>query len=91
MGKAQILRYIVKRALIYIITMLVAFSVLFFFLRLIPGDPVSRFVRDIELRYAYKIENTQEIIDAYKERFGLKGDLLTQYFSYMSQKRKLML
>ena len=83
MGKAQLLRYIAKRALIYIITMLVAFSVLFFFLRLIPGDPVSRFVRDIELRYAYRIENTQEIIDAYKERFGLKGDLLTQYFSYM--------
>jgi len=83
MGKAQILRYIAKRALIYIITMLVAFSVLFFFLRLIPGDPVSRFVRDIELRYAYKIENTQEIIDAYKERFGLNGDLLTQYVSYI--------
>ena len=83
MGKAQLLRYIAKRALIYIITMVVAFSVLFFFLRLIPGDPVSRFVRDIELRYAYRIENTQEIIDAYKERFGLKGDLLTQYFSYM--------
>ena len=83
MGKAQLLRYIAKRALIYVITMLVAFSVLFFFLRLIPGDPVSRFVRDIELRYSYRIENTQEIIDAYKERFGLNGDLLTQYISYM--------
>ena len=83
MGKAQLLRYVAKRALIYIITMLVAFSVLFFFLRLIPGDPVSRFVRDIELRYAYRIENTQEIIDHYKERFGLNGDLLTQYISYM--------
>jgi len=81
--KAQLLRYIAKRALIYVITMLVAFSVLFFFLRLIPGDPVSRFVRDIEVRYSYRIENTQEIIDAYKERFGLNGDLLTQYISYM--------
>ena len=83
MGKAQLLRYIAKRALIYILTMLVAFSVLFFFLRLIPGDPVSRFVRDIEVRYSYRIENTQEVIDAYKERFGLNGDLLTQYISYM--------
>ena len=83
MEKAQLLRYIAKRALIYVITMLVAFSVLFFFLRLIPGDPVSRFVRDIEVRYSYRIENTQEIIDAYKERFGLNGDLLTQYISYM--------
>lgn len=83
MDKIRILRYIVKRILLYIITMLVAFSVVFFFLRLIPGDPVSRFVRDIELRYSYRMENTQEIIDAYKEKFGLNGDLWTQYTSYL--------
>ena len=63
--------------------MLVAFSIVFFFLRLIPGDPVSRFTRQIEDRYAYRIENTQEIIDEYKRKFGLEGDLLTQYISYL--------
>jgi len=83
MGKAQILRYILKRVAIYVITMLVAFSIVFFFLRLIPGDPVSRFVRDIELRYSYRVVNAQEIIDVYKEKFGLKGDLWTQYTSYI--------
>jgi len=83
MGKAQVLRYIVKRVLIYLITMLVAFSIVFFFLRLIPGDPVSRFTRQIEDRYSFRIENTQEIIDEYKRKFGLEGDLLTQYVSYL--------
>lgn len=83
MGKAQVLRYIVKRVLIYAVTMLVAFSIVFFFLRLIPGDPVSRFTRQIEDRYSFRIENTKEIIDEYKRKFGLEGDLLTQYVSYL--------
>jgi len=83
MSKARILRYIAKRVIVYVVTLFVAFSILFFFLRLIPGDPVSRFIRDIELRYSYRIANTQEIIDAYKEKFGLKGSLWTQYTSYI--------
>jgi len=83
MIKTRVLRYILKRVIIYFVTLFVAFSILFFFLRLIPGDPVSRFIRDIELRYSYRIANTQEIIDIYKEKFGLKGDLWTQYTSYI--------
>jgi len=83
MIKTRVLRYILKRVIVYFVTLFVAFSILFFFLRLIPGDPVSRFIRDIELRYSYRIANTQEIIDIYKEKFGLKGDLWTQYTSYI--------
>ena len=83
MIRSQIIRYIIKRFLIYIITLLVAFSIVFFFLRLIPGDPVSRFVSSIEERYAYRVQNTQEIIDEYKRKFGLEGDLVTQYISYL--------
>lgn len=83
--KNPALLYIIKRIITYLVTLFVSFSILFFFLRLIPGDPVSRFVRDIELRYAYRITNAQEIIDAYKEKFGLKGDLWTQYISYIKR------
>jgi len=85
MGKAFLLRYIAKRVVIYLVTLFLAFSVFFFFMHLIPGDPLSRYVRMIELTYSYRIELTQEIIDHYKDRFGLEGDLLTQYVSYMRQ------
>ena len=84
MGKAFLLGYIAKRVVIYLVTLFVAFSV-FFFMHSIPGNPLSRYVRMIEFTYSYRIELTQEIVDAYKERFGLEGDLLTQYFSYMRQ------
>ena len=82
MGKASLLGYVAKRVVIYLVTFFVAFSV-FFFMHSIPGDPLSRYVGTIEFNYSYRIELTQEIVDAYKERFGLEGDLLTQHFSHM--------
>lgn len=83
MVRASVLRYLLKRFLIYILTILLAFSVVFFFLRLIPGDPVSRFVTSIEQFYGVKIPATAEIIQDYKRKFGLEGDLFTQYISYL--------
>jgi len=80
----RMIRYVGIKILIYLITIFVAFSVLFFFLRLIPGDPVSRFIRQIEQRYSIQLAQvTREIIAEYKRKFGLEGDLLTQYISYL--------
>lgn len=83
MAKRLILRYIAKRVLVYSVTMFVAFTVVFLFLRLIPGDPVSRFIRLLEDRYPMRIPATRQIIDEYKRKFGLEGDLFTQYISYL--------
>lgn len=85
MSKMSVLRYLGKRVAIYAITLFVAFTVVFFFLRLIPGDPVSRFVRLIEDRYGYYMQATHKIIEEYKRKFGLEGDLLTQYVCYIKK------
>jgi len=82
----RVVRYVVIKILVYLITLFVAFSIVFFFLRLIPGDPVSRFIRLIEQRYSIQLAQvTQEIINEYKRKFGLEGDIATQYVSYLNR------
>ena len=83
MVRVSVLRYMLNRVLTYAITMLVAFTVVFLFLRLIPGDPVSRFVSLVEDRYSIRIPATRDIVEEYKRKFGLEGDLLTQYVCYL--------
>ncbi|MEM3478764.1 MAG: ABC transporter permease [Candidatus Bathyarchaeia archaeon] len=86
MVSKRIIRYIIIKVLVYLITLFVAFSIVFFFLRLIPGDPVSRFIRLIEQRYSIQLAQvTQEIINEYKRKFGLEGDIVTQYVSYLKR------
>lgn len=86
MVSKRMIKYAIVKILFYLITLFVAFSIVFFFLRLIPGDPVSRFIRLIEQRYSIQLAQvTQEVISEYKRRFGLEGDIMTQYVSYLKQ------
>ncbi|EJL26865.1 nickel ABC transporter permease [Brevibacillus sp. BC25] len=67
-------RYIVKR-LIEIIPIIVVVSLLiFFFIHLVPGDPV---------RLAAGKEATLEEIERVRQELGLDKPLLTQYVNYM--------
>jgi len=82
--KKKIFYYIIRRVIIYLITLFLSFTVVFFFLRMIPGDPVTRFVRMIEQRFSYSPMSI-ETINAWKTRFGLEGDIFTQYRRYLER------
>lgn len=75
--------YILKKIVVYAITLFVAFSLAFFFLRLIPGNPVQRFVANLLRRYSRSIPQTMEIIASFQSKFGLDKDILTQYVMYL--------
>lgn len=74
--------YILKKGLYYLIVFFFAFSVIFLVVRLIPGDPISTYVRYIEETYHYKSPGTLEQIQLWKIKFGLDKDIPTQYIAY---------
>jgi peptide/nickel transport system permease protein len=80
--KRRILLYLGKRVIVYVITLFISFSVVFLFLRLIPGDPITRFVRMLEQRYSYSMEML-DVVEKWKAKLGLEGDIFTQYSRYI--------
>jgi peptide/nickel transport system permease protein len=77
--------YAVRRFFIYLLTMWGALSVAFIFYRLIPGDPILSFMASLEQQYGFQQSASHEIIDHYREVFGLNGNLFQQYVRYFYQ------
>lgn len=68
------LRYLATRFTLTIPTMLAVLTLVFFVVRVIPGDPATAALGD----YASK-----EAVDAMRERMGLNDPLYVQYFSFL--------
>ena len=83
--RTPILRYLIRKILAYTVTLFVSFTVVFLVLRLIPGDPISQFVFTLQQRYSYKIPATIELVEEYRRKLGLEGDLFTQYVRWLRQ------
>jgi len=79
-------RYLIKRTLSYLLTMYLAVTFTFFFMRLIPGNPIMSYVQALLSQGQYTVaEEAKKIVDRYLELFGLKGDLLTQYVAFLKR------
>jgi len=79
-------RYLLKRLATYVVTCYLAITFTFFFMRLIPGNPIQSYVQALLTQGQYTLaEQAKQIVDAYLEMFGLKGDLLTQYVHFMKR------
>jgi peptide/nickel transport system permease protein len=74
--------YILKRFSMFLLTFWLGSSLIFIIPRLAPGDPVSAMVVRIVMREGY-MENAQEIIESWKERFGLNDPMAVQYVKYL--------
>jgi peptide/nickel transport system permease protein len=75
------IEYIIRRFLMYLLTVWLGATVLFIIPRLAPGDPVTAMVTRMS-QHSY-VENTQAIITAWKARFGLDGPIAIQYLRYL--------
>ncbi|MBS7653657.1 ABC transporter permease [Candidatus Bathyarchaeota archaeon] len=80
-----VLYYVIRRIIIYIISVYVALTVNFFLFRMIPVDPLSMHFQMIQQRYGYTVPGTDQIIEHYKKIFGYDKDLFTQYINYMKE------
>ena len=70
------LRYIFKRLLQLIPMLLILSLILFFMVRMIPGDPVKNMLG---------IDVPQEMVEVERERLGLNDPLPQQYFRFMKE------
>ncbi|MGC8970570.1 MAG: ABC transporter permease [bacterium] len=77
--------YVVRRLISYFFTIYLAFTLTFFFFRLIPGNPIGAFIVSMQQRYSTGVLQSSEgdIVERYKEMFGLNGSLFTQYIKYV--------
>lgn len=69
-------RFLVKRVAISIVLALVAVSIIFLTMRLLPGDPFGSLVASGNLN--------QEQLEAVRAQYGLDEPLYVQYFNYIT-------
>jgi peptide/nickel transport system permease protein len=73
---------VLKRVGMFFLTVWLGATVMFIIPRLAPGDPVQAMVGRM-LTEGTNVENAQEMVDAYRERFGLNDPIYVQYVKYL--------
>jgi peptide/nickel transport system permease protein len=74
--------YLVRRLAIFFLTIWFAASIIWVIPRLAPGDPIGAMVARLSARAGY-VENSAQIIEGWKERFGLNDPVPEQYVRYL--------
>jgi len=79
-------RYILRRVGLYLITLWGSLTASFFFFRLLPGDPISGIIAQLQSRGQYSaLEGSQDMVEHYRREFGLDGSLMQQYLRYFQK------
>jgi peptide/nickel transport system permease protein len=81
--KYPIIGYYFNKVFTYFITIFGALTITFFMFRLIPSDPIQNWVKSLEQQYSVSLEGGEQMVAAYREKFGLTGTLWQQYYKYM--------
>jgi peptide/nickel transport system permease protein len=76
------LRYLVRRLAVFFLTIWLSATIIWAIPRLAPGDPISAMVSRMTTEAGF-VENSDVIIEGWKERFGLNDPLYVQYIRYM--------
>ncbi len=74
--------YVLKRLGMFFLTVWLGTTLIFIIPRLAPGDPVSAMVSRM-LNQAGRVENSDEMIEAWRVRFGLDAPMPIQYLRYL--------
>jgi peptide/nickel transport system permease protein len=75
-------KYFLTRFLMYLLTIWLGATMVFFIPRLAPGDPTTAVVMRM-MQVQGRVEHADEIIAAWKARFGLDAPLSVQYVRYL--------
>jgi peptide/nickel transport system permease protein len=79
-AQEDLMRYLYRRVLFYVVALWASLTINFFLPRLMPGDPVGAFVS----RFRDVIANNPHILDAIRIELGASKDpLWKQYFEYL--------
>ncbi len=77
------LGYLVERFLIFVATVAISVTVVFFVPRLVPGDPLGAIY--IKLAGVGASAGGEALVQEYRHRFGLDKSLMEQYLSYLRE------
>ena len=74
--------YLVRRLGLYIFTIWLSASIIFFIPRMVPGDPISAMVGRLTQQEGF-VANSAQLVNAWKAQFGLNDPLPVQYVKYL--------
>ena len=74
--------YVIRRLGMYVLTVWLGSTIIFIIPRLVPGDPVAAMIGRMS-QSAGRVENSAEIINAWRARFGLDAPVPIQYVNYL--------
>ena len=74
--------YVLRRVGMFVLTIWLGTTLIFVIPRLAPGDPVSAMVTRMQSQ-AGRVENSAEMIEAWRARFGLDDPWPVQYLRYL--------
>ena len=82
------LNYLLRRLMVFFLTLWVAATLIFIIPRLAPGDPISAMVARMSQQVGF-VENADLIIEAWRKRFGLDDPIYVQYFRFLGNTLRL--
>lgn len=74
--------YVLKRVGMWVLTIWLGTTIIFIIPRLAPGDPVAAMVSRMSAQSGY-VENSAELIEIWRARFGLDEPLPMQYIKFV--------
>ena len=74
--------YVLRRLGMFFFTIWFSATIMFVIPRLAPGDPVTSMITRLSAQAGF-VEGSAELIEAWRERFGLDAPLPIQYFDYL--------
>ena len=74
--------YVLRRLGMWFLTILIGSTLIFMIPRLAPGDPVAAMIGRMTAQSGF-VENSAQIIEAWRARFGLDQPLYIQYFRFL--------
>jgi peptide/nickel transport system permease protein len=75
----KVLAYYGRKLFFYVFTIWGSFTITFFLFHSLPTNPIDSWVASLATQYGATAEQGPEIIDHYREMFGLNGTLWQQY------------
>ena len=76
--------YLAERVVIFVATVVISVTVVFFVPRLVPGDPLGALLSNMASTGGGG-SSSEALVAEYRERFGLDRGIWEQYFSYMRE------
>jgi peptide/nickel transport system permease protein len=81
------LQYFARRIVVYFMVLFIGITITFFIPRMLPSNPVDSYIGQIQSQAGQTLspQATQKLRESLEELYGLKGNLFTQYVSYLKR------